>query len=206
MTDTVDLRSDTVTRPSSGMRAAMAEPRWGTMSGATTPASTRCRSEARSAARFRDRDVRAQRHPEQPVRHPGPLRRGDEYIVGQFQHTYRWEGGGAAVFGSVQPQPLENQPDGTLLLSDIEAAIKPDDIHYARTRLLALENTWSGKLLPMTFVQDATALARRAGCRAIWTVRGCSMPRWRRRQHDRRHAAGGGAAHRQLLSTACRSA
>jgi threonine aldolase len=89
--------------------------------------------------------------------------RGDEYIVGQFQHTYRWEGGGAAVFGSVQPQPLENQPDGTMLLSDIEAAIKPDDIHYARSRLLALENTWSGKLLPMQFVQDATRLVRERG-------------------------------------------
>jgi threonine aldolase len=86
------------------------------------------------------------------------------------------------VFGSVQPQPLENQTDGTLLLSDIEAAIKPDDIHYARTRLLALENTWSGKLLPMTYVQEATragAFAR--AWRGTSTVRACSTPPWPRR-------------------------
>jgi threonine aldolase len=197
----VDLRSDTVTRPE--QRHACRDGRrlrWGTMSGATTPVSTRCRTSS-PPARLRGRDVRAQRHPEQPVRHSGPLRRGDEYIVGQFQHTYRWEGGGAAVFGSVQPQPLENQPDGTLLLSDIEAAIKPDDIHYARTRLLALENTWSGKLLPMTFVQDAprACAPARAEQITIWTVRACSMPRWRRRPSDRRQGAGRGAAHCHLL-------
>jgi threonine aldolase len=89
--------------------------------------------------------------------------RGDEYIVGQMAHTYRWEGGGAAVMGSIQPQPLPNQGDGTLLLSDIEAAIKPDDAHFARTRLLALENTWGGQVLPLPYVEAATALAKRKG-------------------------------------------
>jgi threonine aldolase len=89
--------------------------------------------------------------------------RGDEYIVGQLQHCYRWEGGGAAVFGSVQPQPLTQQPDGTLALAEIEAAIKPDDPHCARTRLLALENTFSGQVLPFAYLQEATALARRKG-------------------------------------------
>ena len=89
--------------------------------------------------------------------------RGDEFIVGQGQHTYKYEGGGAAVFGSVQPQPLENQPDGTLALADIEAAIKPDDPHFAITRMLALENTFGGKLLPFAYVQQATALARDKG-------------------------------------------
>ena len=72
-------------------------------------------------------------------------------------------GGGAAVFGSVQPQPLSHQPDGTLLLADIEAAIKPDDAHFARTRLLALENTLGGKLLPFDDVQQATELAKTRG-------------------------------------------
>jgi threonine aldolase len=89
--------------------------------------------------------------------------RGDEYIVGQMAHTYRWEGGGAAVLGSIQPQPLDNQPDGTLRLADIEAAIKPDDAHFARTRLLALENTWGGQVLPLAYLDDATALAHRKG-------------------------------------------
>jgi threonine aldolase len=89
--------------------------------------------------------------------------RGDEFIVGQMAHTYRWEGGGAAVLGSVQPQPLAHQPDGTLALQDIEAAIKPDDSHFARSRLLALENTLGGKVMPMAYLADATALARRRG-------------------------------------------
>lgn len=89
--------------------------------------------------------------------------RGDEYIVGQMAHTYRWEGGGAAVLGSIQPQPLTNQPDGTLALAEVEAAIKPDDAHFARTRLLALENTWGGHVLPTGYIEAATALARRRG-------------------------------------------
>ena len=89
--------------------------------------------------------------------------RGDEYIVGQMAHTYRWEGGGAAVMGSIQPQPIPNQGDGTLSLADIEAAIKPDDAHFARTRLLALENTWGGQVLPLAYVEAATSLARRKG-------------------------------------------
>ena len=89
--------------------------------------------------------------------------RGDEYIVGQQAHTYRWEGGGAAVLGSVQPQPITHAADGTLLLADIESAIKPDDAHFAKSRLLALENTIGGKLLPMAYVIAATNLAKSKG-------------------------------------------
>jgi threonine aldolase len=89
--------------------------------------------------------------------------RGDEYLVGQYAHTYRWEAGGGAVLGSIQPQPLPNQPDGTLALADIEAAIKPDDAHFARTRLLCLENTWGGKVLPLAYLEEARALAKRHG-------------------------------------------
>jgi threonine aldolase len=89
--------------------------------------------------------------------------RGDEYIVGQMQHCYRWEAGGGAVFGSVQPQPIEHQADGTLALAYIEAAIKPDDPHFARSRMLALENTLGGKLLPIAYIEQATQLAQRKG-------------------------------------------
>jgi len=89
--------------------------------------------------------------------------RGDEYLVGQMAHCYRWEAGGAAVLGSVQPQPIAHQSDGTLALSDIEAAIKPDDAHFARTRLLALENTLGGSLLPFDYVRAATQLAATRG-------------------------------------------
>ncbi len=87
--------------------------------------------------------------------------RGDEYIVGQDAHTYRYEAGGAAVLGSVQPQPLTNARDGTLPLADIEAAIKPDDTHFARTRLIALEDTIGGKVLPAGYAQSVRALADR---------------------------------------------
>jgi threonine aldolase len=84
-------------------------------------------------------------------------------LVGQMAHCYRWEGGGAAVLGSVQPQPIAHDLDGSLPLPEIEANIKPDDAHFARTRLLCLENTIGGKLLPLPYVQAATALARSKG-------------------------------------------
>ncbi len=89
--------------------------------------------------------------------------RGDEYIVGQAAHTYKYEGGGAAVLGSIQPQPIENAPDGSLPLEKIAAAIKPIDDHFARSRLLALENTIGGKVLPADYVAQATKLARDRG-------------------------------------------
>ncbi|GGY78271.1 hypothetical protein GCM10007388_08910 [Pseudoduganella plicata] len=89
--------------------------------------------------------------------------RGDEYLVGQEAHTFRYEGGGAAVLGSIQPQPIANQPDGSLALADIAAQIKPHDFHFARTRLLALENTIGGRVLPREYVKAATALAHERG-------------------------------------------
>jgi threonine aldolase len=85
--------------------------------------------------------------------------RGDEYIVGQEAHTYRYEAGGAAVLGSVQPQPLNNAADGTIPLPDIEAAIKPNDTHFARTRLIALENTIGGRVLPAGYAAAAREIA-----------------------------------------------
>ena len=89
--------------------------------------------------------------------------RGDEYIVGQSAHTYRYEGGGAAVLGSIQPQPIENDADGTLPMGKISAAIKADDVHFARTKLLALENTIGGKVLSAEYVLSATEFARERG-------------------------------------------
>jgi threonine aldolase len=89
--------------------------------------------------------------------------RGDEYIVGQQGHTYKYEGGGAAVFGSIQPQPLDYEPDGTLDLTKVEAAIKPDDPHFAKTRLLCLENTQAGKVLPLAYLRQAREFCLRKG-------------------------------------------
>jgi threonine aldolase len=89
--------------------------------------------------------------------------RGDEVLVGEQAHCYRCEAGGAAVLGSVQPQPLPMQPDGLPALADIAAAIKPDDEHFARTRLLALENTHQGRVLPQARIEAALALAHARG-------------------------------------------
>jgi threonine aldolase len=102
--------------------------------------------------------------------------RGDEYIVGQGAHTYRYEAGGAAVLGSIQPQPLNNAADGTLPLPDIEAAIKPDDSHFARTRLIALENTIGGRVLPAGYsaavreLADAHGLAMHLDGARLWNA------------------------------------
>jgi len=86
--------------------------------------------------------------------------RGDEYIVGQQAHTYKYEGGGAAVLGSIQPQPVEFEKDATLDLRKVADKIKPDDIHFARTRLLCLENSHNGKPLPLDYLQKAGDFAK----------------------------------------------
>ena len=159
----VDLRSDTVTQPTAAMRAAMMAAELGddVFGGDPTVNALQERIAAllgKEAAIFVPTGT--QSNLVAIMSHCG---RGDEYIVGQMAHTYRWEGGGAAVLGSVQPQPLEHQADGTLLLADIEAAIKPDDSHFARSRLLTLENTLGGKVMPIAYIAAATALARRRG-------------------------------------------
>jgi threonine aldolase len=89
--------------------------------------------------------------------------RGDEYLVGMDAHTYRFEGGGAAVLGSIQPQPIVQANDGTLPLDAVAAAIKPVDPHFARSRLLCLENTWHGRALPLDYLTQARALCDARG-------------------------------------------
>jgi threonine aldolase len=163
MTIRYDFRSDTVTRPGTGMRAAMAAAEVGDDVFGDDPSVRRL--EARTAEMLGK---------EAAVYVPSGTQsnllalmshceRGDEYIAGQQAHCYRWEAGGAAVLGSIQPQPIAHQADGTLALSDIADAIKPADSHYARTRLLALENTFGGRILPMAYMKDATGLARSKG-------------------------------------------
>lgn len=89
--------------------------------------------------------------------------RGEEYIVGQGAHNYLYEAGGAAVLGSIQPQPIDANPDGSLPLDKVAAKIKPDDIHFARTRLLSLENTHNGKVLPREYLKEAWHFTREKG-------------------------------------------
>ena len=159
----VDLRSDTVTQPTPAMREAMMAAPLGDDVFGTDPSVNALQEKIAALLGFEAAlfvPTGTQSNLCAILSHCG---RGDEYIVGQQAHCYRWEGGGAAVFGSVQPQPLDHAPDGTLPLAQIEASIKPDDAHFARTKLLALENTLGGKLLPFEYVQAATDLAKSKG-------------------------------------------
>ncbi|MDP1956097.1 MAG: low-specificity L-threonine aldolase [Polaromonas sp.] len=156
----VDLRSDTVTRPTAAMRAAMLGAPLGDDVFGADPSVNALQEKIAGMLGFEAALFVPTGTQSNLCAILAHCQRGDEYIVGQMAHCYRWEGGGAAVFGSVQPQPLNHQPDGTLALADIEAAIKPDDAHFARTRLLALENTLGGKLLPFDYVKQATVLAK----------------------------------------------
>jgi threonine aldolase len=155
----IDLRSDTVTRPTAAMRKAMAEAEVGDDvfgDDPTVNALQRLAAEmlGTEAALFLPSGTQSNlcallSHCE----------RGDEYIVGQTAHTYMYEGGGAAVLGGIQPQPLDFQADGTLDLRRVVDSIKPDDSHFARSRLLCLENTHAGKVLPLAYLEDARAVA-----------------------------------------------
>lgn len=158
-----DFRSDTVTRPDEGMRAAMATAEVGDAVYDDCPTTSRLEAMVaerlgKEAALFFPTGTQA--NLAGLMAHCG---RGDEYLVGQMAHTYRLEGGGAAVLGSIQPQPLPNEADGTIALDAIANAIKPDDFHFAVTRLLALENTFNGLVLPDAYLQAATQLARSRG-------------------------------------------
>jgi threonine aldolase len=160
---TVDLRSDTVTQPTPAMRQAMA----------AAPVGDDVFGDDPSVRALQDR-MAALTGKEAALFMPSGTQsnlcalmahceRGDEYLVGQNAHTYRYEGGGAAVLGSIQPQPLAQDAQGQMTLADIAGAIKPLDAHFARTRLLCLENTWSGHVMPMPYLEQATALARQHG-------------------------------------------
>lgn len=159
----VDLRSDTVTRPSAGMRKAMAAAEVGDDVFGDDPTVNRLQEHAAQLFGFEASlffPTGTQSNLAALMSH---CQRGDEVLVGMEAHTYRYEAGGGAVLGSIQPQAIVNRPDGTLDLAGVEAAIKPDDPHFARTRLLALENTITGRVIPRAYFDRALALAKRRG-------------------------------------------
>ena len=167
MTKIIDLRSDTVTRPSAGMIAAMSAAPVGDDVWGDDPTVNRLQAMMAEATRKEAALFFPSGTQSNLAGLMSHCERGDEYIVGQMAHTYRWEGGGAAVLGSIQPQPIEQEADGRMPLAKIAAAIKPFGpglgTHFARTRLLALENTWGGRVLPQTYVLNAAELARGKG-------------------------------------------
>ena len=163
MPELIDLRSDTVTQPTDAMRKAMAGAQVGDDVYGDDPTVNRLQDLAAEilgteAALFLPSGTQSNlcallSHCE----------RGDEYIVGQHAHTYMYEGGGAAVFGSIQPQPLDFMADGSLDLDQVAACVKPDDSHFAKTKLLCLENTQGGKVLPLEYLAEASGIADKYG-------------------------------------------
>jgi len=159
----IDLRSDTVTRPGAAMRAAMARAEVGDDVYGEDPTvraleETLAARAGKQAGLFLPSGTQSNL-----VALLAHCQRGDEYLVGQQAHTYKYEGGGAAVLGGIQPQPIDFEPDGTLDIAKLRAAIKPDDAHFARTRLLCLENTVHGKVLPLAYLERAQSFAGEHG-------------------------------------------
>ncbi|MCH1920190.1 low-specificity L-threonine aldolase [Shewanella sp. A3A] len=155
----IDLRSDTVTQPTSDMRKAMAAAEVGDDVYGDDPSVNRLQHLAAEMLGFEDALFTSSGTQANLLALMSHCGRGDEYICGQQAHNYKFEAGGAAVLGSIQPQPLANQADGTIALTEVVAAIKPDDIHFARTKLLSLENTIGGKVLPQHYLAEAQQLA-----------------------------------------------
>ncbi len=159
----IDLRSDTVTKPTAEMRAAMLAAEVGDDVYGEDPTVNRLEALAaatlgKEAALFVSSGTQSNL-----LALLSHCERGDEYIVGQQGHTYKYEGGGAAVLGSIQPQPLDYEADGSLDLGRVESAIKPDDPHFAKTKLLCLENTQGGKVLPLDYLKRAQEFTRARG-------------------------------------------
>lgn len=159
----LDFRSDTLTRPGAGMRQAIAEAEVGDDYYREDP--TVQALEAKMAALF-DKEAAifntsgTQSNLVAIMSHCG---RGDAYVVGDGSHSHLNELGGAAMLAGVQPKAVPNQPDGTIALDGIAGTVNPEGILFAPCRLLALENTIGGKVLPMDYVREATALARKHG-------------------------------------------
>ncbi|WP_041278382.1 low-specificity L-threonine aldolase [Desulfotalea psychrophila] len=160
---TIDLRSDTVTKPTPKMQEAMFRAEVGDDVYGDDPSINMLEDYAAERFGFEAALFTPSGTAANLIALMSHCGRGDEYLVGQDAHTYRYEGGGAAILGSIQPQPIEFAKDGSLDLDRIEEEIKPDDFHYARTRLLCLENTQGGKVLPMEYLERARYFSLQKG-------------------------------------------
>ena len=155
----IDLRSDTVTRPTEAMRQAMARAEVGDDVWGDDPTVAALEEKAAAVLGKEAGLYVASGTQSNHVALLSHCQRGEEFIIGHEAHIYKYEAGGAAVLGSIQPQPLAVSADGTIPLDAIRSAIKPDDVHFPVTRLLCLENTIYGRILPLSYIQQACALA-----------------------------------------------
>ncbi|WP_063652580.1 low-specificity L-threonine aldolase [Aliivibrio fischeri] len=151
----IDFRSDTVTRPTPNMREAIANALVGDDVYGDDPTTNELEQWAAERHGFEAAMFTSSGTQANLLGLMSHCERGDEYLCGQQAHNYKYEAGGAAVLGSIQPQPIENNPDGTLCFEKLAAAIKADDFHFARTKLLSLENTINGKVLPLSYLAQA---------------------------------------------------
>ena len=152
---TIDLRSDTVTCPTNKMKEAMMAAPVGDDVYGEDPTINLLEKKAARLTKKESALFVSSGTQSNLLALMTHCQRGDEYIVGQLAHTYKYEGGGAAILGSIQPQPLDLESDGSLDLDRVARFIKPDDFHFAKTRLLCLENTQGGKVLPMEYLSAA---------------------------------------------------
>ncbi|MCP1338124.1 low-specificity L-threonine aldolase [Idiomarina sp. M1R2S28] len=159
----LDLRSDTVTLPSAAMRTAIAEATVGDDVYGEDPSINALEKRVAELLGKEDALLCSSGTQSNLLGLMSHCRNGEEYIVGQEYHTYRYEAGGAAVLGSIVPQTIEVEADGTLSLATIEKRIKPNDPHFPITRLLAFENTHGGQLIDQDYFDKARILADQNG-------------------------------------------
>ena len=183
---TIDLRSDTVTRPSEAMRRAMAEAEVGDDVYRDDPTVNRLESYAAELLGFEAALFTASGTQANLIGIMSHCGRGDEYIVGRLAHTYKYEAGGAAVLGSIQPQPIDFEPDATLSLTKVEKKSNPDDIHFARTACSALKTPRTAKPYPWNIYNRRRHLSEQKISACILMVPGSLMPRSNRTcRHNR---------------------
>ncbi|KTC76769.1 low-specificity L-threonine aldolase [Legionella brunensis] len=156
----IDLRSDTMTKPSKGMLQAMMQAEVGDDVWGEDPTVRHLEEMIADKAGMEAAVFAPSGTQSNLMGVMAHCERGDEYIVGQTAHTYRWEGGGAAVLGSIQPQPIDFADDGSLPLDKVALMVKPLDDHHPRTKLLCLENTTDGKVLPLNYLQQIPQFCR----------------------------------------------
>ncbi|MGN5054295.1 low-specificity L-threonine aldolase [Aeromonas veronii] len=159
----IDLRSDTVTQPTDAMRqamlhAAVGDDVYGEDPGVNALEAFGAMLLGKQAALFVPSGTMSNL-----LAVMSHCQRGEGAILGNAAHIYRYEAQGSAVLGSVALQPLPMQRDGTLAFDDIKAALAPDDAHFVQTRLICLENTHNGKVLPLSYLQEMGAFVAERG-------------------------------------------
>ena len=163
MGNIIDLRSDTVTSPSKAMLEAMTSADTGDDVYGEDPTVNALEEYAAQLTKKEKALFVTSGTQGNLTAILSHCERGDEYIAGSDAHTYKYEAGGAAVLGSVQPQPVPFNSRGEIPLDLAQDAIKPLDHHFAKTKLFCLENTKAGKVLTLEYLSQAREFTKKMG-------------------------------------------